>query len=364
MTNSTLLVKTTQTCPYKVKTIKLILTILSVFVSVSHAATSVGMQNTNFAWPTNWVGDTYRLTAFNTSNPTPFKQVQLTVGSLFSNRTAYGNWNFPGITRIEEFRANSGRVTNNFYCDGIIAMAGATVLLQADASTVTLITPNRIGLGDRTRGFSGDSGGVLTFQSQVGQSLVSLRASRLVSGIDGLWFYGGANLNHSNDVVSSYESFSGIGPVITNSAGKTQPGWIEARGASNAPGNFRAVILGSTTHTNSGNFTNSGTAAINQALIVGGGATFNGGVNSTVARGAALTGITVGASPFNWTNNSSFGSGNVMLYISGGTVTEVDINGSAVFATSTTGVSTISLQANEYVTVTYSSAPTMRFKDF
>jgi len=73
----------------------------------------------------------------------------------------------------------------------------------------------------------------------------------------------------------------------------------------------------------------------------------------------AATSISVGASPFNWTNTQTY---NVNAFIGGGIVSAVSFNGGSVASGLTfTGIAAIPLQPNEYVTVTYSSAPTMNW---
>jgi hypothetical protein len=76
----------------------------------------------------------------------------------------------------------------------------------------------------------------------------------------------------------------------------------------------------------------------------------------------AVTTISVGASAFNWTNTLTK---NVFVFIAGGTVSEVDVNGTALGTGLTlSGLSTIPLQPGEWVTTTYSLAPTMTWKPF
>lgn len=126
-------------------------------------------------------------------------------------------------------------------------------------------------------------------------------------------------------------------------------------------------VLNTTAITNSialgykANFTNS-----NQAVIG------NGSVTSTIIRGistfnantSAPTAITVGASPFSWTNNVS-GPATVTVYIAGGTASEIDLNGTALGTGLTlSGLETVLLQPNEWVTVTYTVAPAMKYKQF
>lgn len=69
-----------------------------------------------------------------------------------------------------------------------------------------------------------------------------------------------------------------------------------------------------------------------------------------------VSAVTVGASPFTYTNTDQ---SEEALYIKGGTVSAVTKNGTAIFATTNV---TVFLKPGEAVTITYSSAPTA-FKD-
>ena len=69
---------------------------------------------------------------------------------------------------------------------------------------------------------------------------------------------------------------------------------------------------------------------------------------------AGVTGITVGASPFTYTNNDNVPEA---IYIDGGTVSDIKKNGTTIF---TSTQKTIWLEPGESITVTYSQVPTMR----
>jgi len=74
----------------------------------------------------------------------------------------------------------------------------------------------------------------------------------------------------------------------------------------------------------------------------------------------ALGNIGVGASPFQMTNPLPH---TVMLFIGGGAVTGISINGTIIGSgLSLTGITTISLQPGEWATILYTVAPTVKWK--
>ena len=97
--------------------------------------------------------------------------------------------------------------------------------------------------------------------------------------------------------------------------------------------------------------------------------TFTNGVVSNNRRLLAPVSISVGGSPFNWTNSPAGGSGgtnNVYVFIDGSGVTgSVGLNGTTIFSGVTGADATVPLQPGEYVTVTYSvGTPVMFWKPF
>ena len=80
------------------------------------------------------------------------------------------------------------------------------------------------------------------------------------------------------------------------------------------------------------------------------------GISTSDNRGAAPTSITVSGSPFSWTNNTGLV---VIVYIVQGSVSQTAINGTSI-GSGSPGI--VILQPSEYVTVTYSAAPTMTYK--
>jgi hypothetical protein len=98
---------------------------------------------------------------------------------------------------------------------------------------------------------------------------------------------------------------------------------------------------------------------MNNANMVNVGTVQAPGFVSTKNHGAALTSITVTASPFTYTAS---GGANEMVFIAGGTITLVKVNGTTVFTVASD--ITIPLQTGEAVQVTYSVAPTMWSKAF
>lgn len=85
------------------------------------------------------------------------------------------------------------------------------------------------------------------------------------------------------------------------------------------------------------------------------------GVASYASAGAAPTSITVGASPFSWTNTSGM---NVVVYADGVSVTGTQgINGGTVF--NTIGQNTVVLGPADYTTITYTiGTPTATWRKF
>ena len=69
-----------------------------------------------------------------------------------------------------------------------------------------------------------------------------------------------------------------------------------------------------------------------------------------------ITTLSVGASPFTYTNNDGVAEA---IYIVGGNVSQVAKNGTTIFTTTNV---TVWLEPLDYLTVTYTSAPGM-FKD-
>lgn len=86
------------------------------------------------------------------------------------------------------------------------------------------------------------------------------------------------------------------------------------------------------------------------------------GVASYKGNAAAPVNITAGASPFTYTSTNRV---KIEVYIGGGIVTALAKNGTTIASGLTlTGLSTVLLQTNETVTVTYSSTPTMNWYNF
>ncbi len=76
--------------------------------------------------------------------------------------------------------------------------------------------------------------------------------------------------------------------------------------------------------------------------------------------------ISVGASPFSWTNYVSTAGTNVFVFVDGSGVTgSVAINGTTIYSALAGADATIPLQPGEYVTVTYTiGTPVMFWKPF
>lgn len=92
-------------------------------------------------------------------------------------------------------------------------------------------------------------------------------------------------------------------------------------------------------------------------FIMGGGF-YSAGNNLT--QPTTIAGVS-GANPFSFTNTVFY---NIIVYVGGGTVTNIGVNGKflSTSALSVSGIETFSLQPNEWITVGYSSAPLMTWK--
>lgn len=83
-------------------------------------------------------------------------------------------------------------------------------------------------------------------------------------------------------------------------------------------------------------------------------------ISTMASNRIALGNINVGPSPFQMTNPFPF---TAVLFIGGGTLTAFGVNGTAVAAgLSYTGITTVILQPGEWATITYSAAPTVKWK--
>lgn len=86
------------------------------------------------------------------------------------------------------------------------------------------------------------------------------------------------------------------------------------------------------------------------------------GIGSSFNNLAAPTTISVTASPFTFTAPAGF---NIEVYIGGGIVTAISKNATVIATGLTlTGLTTIGVQPGETITVTYTSAPTMKYSSF
>jgi len=84
--------------------------------------------------------------------------------------------------------------------------------------------------------------------------------------------------------------------------------------------------------------------------------------STTTSNLIAPTLISAGSSPFSFTNTTGV---NIFIFVSGGIVTSVAINGASITpALTLTSVTTAPLQPNEYITVTYTSVPMMKYKPY
>lgn len=334
------------------------------------------LSNTNTAWRSPTYAPTalspYYVTLWNSNAVVPFKMISVPMPAFFSNVTAFGSRNWPtqAVLNACSVNATNLRVDNTLFVQGNINFQSGGPYMYGSAAEGIYVSdlpgaPVPLVFGfTKTHIIVADVQGFTFKQRNSGETLIPTRQSRVqVGGMDGVWFTSAAA---SNATATTTAYIGGIKALF----GTTN--WLQVAGATNGlggDGNLRVDgTLGSTTITNGGNFTNggsvyvTGSVIVNSALAVTGTAGIVGGVNSSFQRGVAMNGVAVGASPFNWTNTSV---GNVTMYIGGGTLSQVNINGSDVFATGVTNaVTTIMVQSSEYLTVTYSVAPTMRWKAF
>ena len=84
------------------------------------------------------------------------------------------------------------------------------------------------------------------------------------------------------------------------------------------------------------------------------------GLGSYAQNGQTSSIVSVTSSPFSFTNGQSY---SVFVYIGAGVVNTISVNGGSLAAGLTlTGLTTVGLQSGEYITITYTVAPTMKWK--
>jgi len=162
-------------------------------------------------------------------------------------------------------------------------------------------------------------------------------------------------------VISNAMAFYGLGAnYIDDLAGAGGP-WIT--GTYNVPGSGNAVqyTSGDSTHpTVAGHWYLAQRLAWELANRGVPATLTSSGTAGAAGSGAALTSVTVGPSPFSFTN--TFGR-NICVFSGGGAVSAITLNGSPLpSAFDTSG--TYPLQPNEVLQVTYTTAPTMLWKPF
>lgn len=183
-------------------------------------------------------------------------------------------------------------------------------------------------------------------------------------------FGGGGNFAWQNLIVScSSLNYAAAGWSVNNFIGDAVGGTIGSA-AGNAGHSFVWGGGGSVTLTNTGTLLFSDGNAARRTLnnyqaafyfqngfLIGGGTA----LITTKSNLLAPASVSVGASPVSITNTFSTSA---FFFIAGGTVSQIDINGQAISTGSLTELSTIPLQTNEWMTLTYSIAPTVRWKPY
>lgn len=166
-----------------------------------------------------------------------------------------------------------------------------------------------------------------------------------LGGNDGAWTFSGAE-SHNFGLITKNGFFSGI---VAGSG--RQIHFYES-----SVTDLLGTPVSGQTLTDMGFFDSSGNLTDNGAV------TATAGFLSTKANLAAPTAISVTASPFTFTAPAG---ANIQVYIGAGIVTAISKNGTALASALTlTGLTTLNLQAGETVTVTYTSAPTMKYSFF
>lgn len=153
---------------------------------------------------------------------------------------------------------------------------------------------------------------------------------------------------------------TGAGIVFSNAAQGLQ-GWITNDSVHSTltieGGSLVTIYAGSSGTLSGGDWNVQNPYSFN---VPGGDVSAHLGFSSAAGNLAGPTVITVTGSPFTYT---ATGVVNMIVYISGGIVTAISINGTSIGSGLTlTSLTTIPLQAGETVTVAYSSAPTMYYK--
>lgn len=85
------------------------------------------------------------------------------------------------------------------------------------------------------------------------------------------------------------------------------------------------------------------------------------GIASSVWNTVVMTNIPVGSSPFSWTNTSPV---NGYVLLGGGSVSGLSLNGTSLPSAFFTSPATLPLQPGQYISVTFTAAPTLYFKPF
>lgn len=144
---------------------------------------------------------------------------------------------------------------------------------------------------------------------------------------------------HSTDGVNMIDCTAGGTPFVAKTTGARSITIDDAQGIT-----LNALTRNITYTSGSNNFGGTVVAGV--------------GLQTSSRNKLALLSIAVGASPFSFTN--SFVTNNMQVFIGGGTVTQIAINGSNTAMTQ----SAPTLQPGEWTTVTYSVTPTMTWKPF
>jgi hypothetical protein len=143
---------------------------------------------------------------------------------------------------------------------------------------------------------------------------------------------------------------------VSTGSSNTAIGYIAGKNITTGGNNIDigANVSGLSTDTNITRIGNVQTDA-----YIAGNTHITGGISTTSSNLLAVQTISVGGSPFSWTNTTTL---NVNVFIGGATTSSLALNGTTIFGTLSVGTATVPLQPNEYFTLTYTGSPTALYK--
>jgi hypothetical protein len=350
---------------------KTFLTLFTFLLAATVQAATGTLSATNFATRTNTVADADLMLAENTNRPSPFKTISFPTANLFSNRINMGRTAFrPAASQastvpvIEVFtNTSSGTSSWKVLIDGTMI---PTTDKQFDLGDGGFHRVKRAYIATNlTSEIAINNGDAYIFgNGNANQVLIGAK-----DGSAGELRFGAYSMRHNSDYISyTINSGGGAAPMKMQRAavGHTNGVWFLSADFNGAIAGINAtgtnqVQVNKNTNTCCGDFrandiSGIGTTYVNAAVVTN-------GLQSRANNLVAPSVVAVGASPFNYTNTGSF---NLVAYIYNGQITDIKVNGAAIYTggTLTSHLSTVMLQTGEYITITYSSAPSMVTKLF